>query len=84
MEVSVAEAKNKLTQLISAVERGEEVTISRRGKPVVQLVRVKRAPKFGTLREKYPDRFPLSPEEFHELTRPMTDEEVDAFLEGRY
>lgn len=34
---SVAEAKNKLTQLIAAAERGEAVTITRHGRPVVEI-----------------------------------------------
>ncbi len=38
MVLSVAEAKNSLTQLLQAVERGEHVTISRHGKPIVDLV----------------------------------------------
>jgi prevent-host-death family protein len=80
MELSIAQAKNKLTQLINAVEQGEEVTISRRGEPVVKIVRVKRAPKFGTGRGK----IHMTPEQFHEATRPMTDAELDDFLEGRY
>ena len=37
MNVSIAEAKNRLPQLIRAVERGEKVTITRHGKPVVEL-----------------------------------------------
>ena len=37
MDVSIAEAKNRLTQLIRAVEEGESVVITRRGKPVAQL-----------------------------------------------
>jgi len=37
MEVSVAEAKNRLTQLIRVVEDGDEVVITRNGKPVAQL-----------------------------------------------
>ena len=37
MDVSVAEAKNRLTQLIRAVEEGEAVVITRNGKPVAQL-----------------------------------------------
>ena len=35
---SVAEAKNKLPAMLKAVERGESVTITRRGKPIVQLM----------------------------------------------
>jgi prevent-host-death family protein len=37
MEVSVAEAKNRLPELIRAVEEGEKVVITRHGKPVAQL-----------------------------------------------
>jgi prevent-host-death family protein len=37
MDVSVAEAKNRLPQLIRAVEEGEKVVITRHGKPVAQL-----------------------------------------------
>jgi prevent-host-death family protein len=37
MDVSVAEAKNRLPELIRAVEDGEEVVITRHGKPVAQL-----------------------------------------------
>ena len=37
MDVSVAEAKNRLTQLIRAVEKGESVVITRNGKPEAQL-----------------------------------------------
>ncbi|MBY0331369.1 MAG: type II toxin-antitoxin system prevent-host-death family antitoxin [Acetobacteraceae bacterium] len=34
---SVAEAKNRLPALIAAAERGEAVTITRHGKPVVEI-----------------------------------------------
>jgi prevent-host-death family protein len=37
MDVSVAEAKNRLPQLIRAVEQGEKVVITRHGKPVAQI-----------------------------------------------
>jgi prevent-host-death family protein len=38
-EVDAFEAKKKLSALLDAVERGEEVTITRGGKPVARLVR---------------------------------------------
>lgn len=38
MDVSVAEAKNQLSQLVRAVESGESVVITRNGRPVAQLV----------------------------------------------
>ena len=56
MKVSVAEAKNKLTQLIQAVEKGEQVTICRHGKPVASLVNTdreeRRRRKFGTMADR--------------------------------
>ena len=57
------------------------MTICRRGKPVVDIVRTTKAkrekPKFGTLKGKVVIRDP-------DWWKPMTDEEVEAFLEGRY
>ena len=38
LTVSLAEAKNQLSALVARVERGEEISISRRGVPVVRLV----------------------------------------------
>ncbi len=38
--VSVYEAKTQLSRLIARVEAGEEITISRSGKPVVRLARL--------------------------------------------
>jgi prevent-host-death family protein len=38
MDVSVAEAKNRLTQLLRVVEAGEPVVITRNGKPIAQIV----------------------------------------------
>ena len=37
MDVSIAEAKNKLPELVRAVEAGQKVVITRHGKPVAQL-----------------------------------------------
>ena len=56
MQLSVAAAKNKLPELIKAVEDGQPVTICRRGVPVVDIVRTKdpnrRKRTLGTLRGK--------------------------------
>lgn len=38
MQVTIHEAKTHLSRLIAAVERGEEVVIARRDKPVARLV----------------------------------------------
>jgi len=37
MDVSVAEAKRRLPELIHAMEEGEKIVITRHGKPVAQL-----------------------------------------------
>jgi len=37
MDISVADAKNRLPELIRAVEAGEQVVITRHGKPVAQI-----------------------------------------------
>jgi prevent-host-death family protein len=80
MKVSVADAKNRLPELIKAVENGEPVTICRRGTPVVDIVRTKKAvpqkPKFGTLKGKILIHDP-------DWWKPMTDEEAEAFIDGR-
>jgi prevent-host-death family protein len=44
-EVSVHEAKTQLSQLLRRVAAGEEVIISRSGKPVARLVAVERPPR---------------------------------------
>lgn len=51
MTYSVKEARNKLTQLLKAVEDGEEVVITRNGKPIADIVPAKRKGprKLGTL-----------------------------------
>jgi prevent-host-death family protein len=53
MDVSIAEAKNRLTQLVRAVEEGEPVVITRNGKPVAQLTPPpleRRKVRFGSMR----------------------------------
>ena len=37
MDVSIAEAKNRLSELVRAVEGGDRVVITRHGKPVARL-----------------------------------------------
>lgn len=80
MKASVAEAKNKLPKLIKTVENGEPVTIYRHGTPVVDIVRTTKArpekPKFGTLTSKVTELD-------RDWWKPMSDEETEAFLDGR-
>jgi prevent-host-death family protein len=37
MDVSIADAKNRLPELVRAVEDGEKVVITRHGRPVAQI-----------------------------------------------
>jgi prevent-host-death family protein len=71
MDVSIAEAKNQLSQLVRAVESGEPVVITRNGRPVAQLVPApitRRKPRLGTMRSRV--RFlpgwdaPIDPDRF--------------------
>jgi prevent-host-death family protein len=53
MQVSTAEAKNRLTELIRAVGAGEQIVITRHGKPVAQLgppPAAKRKVQFDTMK----------------------------------
>ena len=55
---SLADAKAHLSRLIELVEAGEEVTITKRGRPVVKLVRTSPArqqlPSLAELRARLP------------------------------
>jgi prevent-host-death family protein len=79
MQVSVADAKNKLPELIKAAEHGEPVTICRRGVPVVDIVRTKKPsrkkPMLGTLRGKVQINDP-------DWWKPMSDREVEDLFGG--
>ena len=79
MKFSVADAKNKLPELIKAVEDGESVTICRRGVPIVDIVRTdeptRKRPRFGTLKGRIQIFDP-------DWWKPMTDEEVEELFGG--
>jgi prevent-host-death family protein len=71
MDVSIAEAKNRLPELIRAVEGGEEVIITRHGKPVAQIAPAppaRRKVRLGGMR----DRIKLLPGWDH----PITEDEL--------
>jgi prevent-host-death family protein len=80
MQVSVADAKNKLPELIKAVEDGERVTICRRGVPVVDIVRTNKPTRkkrmLGTMKGKIQILDP-------NWWTPMSADEVEDFLSGR-
>ena len=47
MQFSIREAREKFSHLLKAVERGEEVEITRRGRVVARLTRVHEQPEEG-------------------------------------
>ena len=73
----MAEAKNKLTQLIATVEKGERVTICRHNVPIVDIVPTSTEPpvkrQFGALKGKIKILDP-------DWARPQND--VEAWLRG--
>jgi len=73
MVVSIVEAKNRLSELIRAVEEGEQVIITRNGKAVAELAPAapRRSVRLGAMR----DRIKLYPG----WDAPI---DVDGFLDG--
>ena len=74
MTVSVAAARNRLTELIRAVEAGEKVVITRHGRPVAQLApapAARRRVRLGAMK----DRIRFRP-------RWNADVDEDRFLKG--
>ena len=74
MDVSIAEAKNRLSQLVRAAEGGESVVITRNGRPVAQLMPAparRRKVRLGRMR----GRIRLLPG----WDKPI---DIDRFLEG--
>lgn len=74
--VSLADAKAHLSELVARAERGEDVCITRRGKPVVKLTRVEKPKKpidFDAWR-KLTDSMPVSPESAADFIRRMRDD----------
>jgi prevent-host-death family protein len=72
---TVAEAKAHLSELLARVENGEELVITRRGRPVAQLspIRpVKRAPDWQAIRA-FRESMPIVETSASDLVREMRD-----------
>ncbi len=55
MDVSITEAKNRLPELIPAAEGGEQIVITRHGKPVAQIGRppaARRKVRLGAMKDR--------------------------------
>lgn len=72
-QISLREANQRLSQYIEAVERGEEVIITRRGKPVARIVAVSRHRKPGPEQTQAWERLKTSARNLR-IGRPKRDE----------
>ena len=74
MEVSVAEAKAKLSEILTRVEQGEEIVITRRGKPVATLSPTKKTLKPFKSRAELRAGQPRAKTSSTEILRTLRDE----------
>ncbi|HEX7782848.1 MAG TPA: type II toxin-antitoxin system prevent-host-death family antitoxin [Sphingobium sp.] len=82
--VAVSEFKDKASELIAAAERGEEIVITRHGKPVVQLSSVSRQGFDPEKRKRALEGFRQLREEMRAAGKTVTLEEAIAWKnEGR-
>jgi prevent-host-death family protein len=75
MQIDLTEAATKLSELIVAAERGEEVVITREGQPIaklVALVRTEEQPKKRRVFGAYKGQISIGPEFFD----PLPDDEL--------
>jgi len=78
VQINVHEAKTQLSRLLELVEEGETVVIARAGKPVAELVRVRKTGlPLGIAQQ---DRLAPPGDDWWQ---PMTGEEADDWIEGR-
>ena len=80
---NVHEAKTRFSKLLDDVLQGENVLITRNGMPVAELIPARKRPfPLGAGRnDPLVNREALMQDDWW---RPMSDEEVDDFIEGRY
>ncbi len=72
--VNVREARESISRLLAEVERGEEVVISRHGKPVARLAQLEREPRFSN-RSDFRASLPSGRISSVDLMRKIRDEE---------
>ena len=71
VQVNVAEARAKLSQLLAAVDAGEEVVIARDGVPAARLVPVVRSEvRLGLLKQL------VDPTTVPDFTEPMSEDDL--------
>jgi prevent-host-death family protein len=72
-QVNVQDAKTRLSELLARVERGEEITIARAGRPIARLVAVEQPAKraLGFAPGKLDDTF----------FEPLADDELSVWVD---
>jgi len=77
-KVNIHEAKTTLSQLVEAAESGETVVLARAGKPVVQLVRLKkkRGIGVGVLKGKLPEKL------VEDIAKPLSSKDLERLFGG--
>jgi prevent-host-death family protein len=85
IKANVSDVKARLSHFLRLAKDGEDVVICARNEPIARLIPI--PPKIDLqLRESAFGRYNgcMTEEEVQEALRPMTDEEADAFVEGKY
>lgn len=77
MKVNIHEAKTRFSQLVEKALRGEEVIISKHGKPLLRLVPIE-GQKGQRPVELHPHK--LSDAEIEESLKPLSEEELAEWL----
>jgi prevent-host-death family protein len=78
MEVNIRDARNRLTELVKRAEEGEEIVLTRHGRPTAKLVAL--APTERALGQAKGEIREID----KEWWKAMTDEEAEAFYRGEY
>ncbi len=75
MNISLAEAKAHLSKLIDQVSKGDQIVITKRGKPVAQLtpVQSKRIPIDAAALRKHTEKMTMQTESAGDFVRAMRD-----------
>ena len=74
LEIAIGETEITLNQLLSQVEQGEEVTITRQGKPVARLLSIQKTSRPLSSRIELRESQPLQKESSFEILQRLRHE----------
>lgn len=75
LNVNLADAKSRLSELVDRVEKGEEIVITRHGRPVARLLALERPKKPIPSMAEFRARMPKLKESLSESLRKVRDEQ---------